>query len=48
MVMQAATDLLAIAGANKAKLIIIAISDEVKRLEMIETIKKHFPTCACW
>ncbi len=37
-------DLLAIAGAHKAKLIIIAISDEVKRLEMIETIKKHFPS----
>jgi monovalent cation:proton antiporter-2 (CPA2) family protein len=36
-------DLLAIAGAHKAKLIIIAISDEGKRLEMIETIKKHFP-----
>ena len=36
-------DLLGIAGAGKAKLIIIAISDEEKRLEMIETIKKHFP-----
>jgi monovalent cation:H+ antiporter-2, CPA2 family len=36
-------DLLEIAGAHKAKLIIIAISDEAKRLEMIETIKKHFP-----
>ena len=36
-------DLLAIAGAKKAKLIIIAISDEGKRMEMIETIKKHFP-----
>lgn len=36
-------DLLEIAGAGKAKLIIIAIGDEEKRLEMIETIKKHFP-----
>jgi monovalent cation:proton antiporter-2 (CPA2) family protein len=37
-------DLLEIAGAGKAKLIIIAIGDEEKRLEMIETIKKHFPS----
>lgn len=36
-------NLLEIAGANKAKLIIIAIGDEKKRLEMIDTIKKHFP-----
>ncbi|SKA16683.1 monovalent cation:proton antiporter-2 (CPA2) family protein [Sediminibacterium ginsengisoli] len=36
-------DLLEIAGARKAKLIIIAINDEEKRKEMIETIKKHFP-----
>lgn len=36
-------DLLEIAGASKAQLIIIAISNEEKRLEMIETIKKHFP-----
>lgn len=36
-------DLLEIAGANKAQLIVIAIGDEEKRLEMIETIKKHFP-----
>lgn len=36
-------DLLDIAGAGKAKLIIIAISDPEKRLEMIETVKKHFP-----
>ncbi|MBS1566708.1 MAG: NAD-binding protein, partial [Bacteroidetes bacterium] len=36
-------DLLEIAGAGKAKLIGIAIGDEEKRLEMIETIKKHFP-----
>ncbi|BAV04244.1 glutathione-regulated potassium-efflux system protein KefC [Filimonas lacunae] len=36
-------DLLEIAGAHKAKLIIIAIGDEEKRLETIETVKKHFP-----
>ncbi|QIP12260.1 potassium transporter [Spirosoma aureum] len=36
-------DLLEIAGAAKAKVIVIAISDEEKRLELIETIKKHFP-----
>ncbi|MCW3093549.1 MAG: Kef-type potassium/proton antiporter, family [Ferruginibacter sp.] len=36
-------DLLHAAGAGKAKLIIIAIDDPGKRLEMIETIKKHFP-----
>lgn len=36
-------NLLEIAGANKAKLIIIAIGDQKKRLEVIETIKKHFP-----
>jgi len=36
-------ELLEIAGANKAQIIIIAISDEEKRLEMIETVKKHFP-----
>jgi CPA2 family monovalent cation:H+ antiporter-2 len=36
-------NLLAIAGAHKAKLIVIAIGDQKKRLEMIETIKKHFP-----
>lgn len=36
-------ELLDIAGANKAQIIIIAIGDEEKRLEMIETIKKHFP-----
>jgi CPA2 family monovalent cation:H+ antiporter-2 len=35
--------LLEIAGAHKAKLIVIAIGDQKKRLEMIETIKKHFP-----
>lgn len=36
-------DLLKIAGAENAKLIIIAISSVAKRLEMIEIIKKHFP-----
>jgi CPA2 family monovalent cation:H+ antiporter-2 len=36
-------ELLDIAGANKAQMIIIAISDEEKRLELIETVKKHFP-----
>ncbi|XWW47625.1 cation:proton antiporter [Fibrella sp. USSR17] len=36
-------DLLDIAGAAKAKIIVIAISDAEKRLELIETVKKHFP-----
>ncbi|GAB3890103.1 monovalent cation:proton antiporter-2 (CPA2) family protein [Spirosoma agri] len=36
-------DLLEIAGAAKAKVIVIAISDEEKRLELIEIVKKHFP-----
>ena len=36
-------DLLKSAGADKARLIIIAIDNADKRLEMIETIKKHFP-----
>lgn len=36
-------ELLHAAGAAEAKLIIIAIDDAAKRLEMIETIKKHFP-----
>lgn len=36
-------DLLEIAGATHAKIIIIAICDEKKRLELVETIKKHFP-----
>ena len=36
-------DLLEAAGAAKAKLILIAIDAPEKRLEMIETIKKHFP-----
>jgi monovalent cation:proton antiporter-2 (CPA2) family protein len=36
-------DLLYAAGALKAKLIIIAVEPSEKRLEMIETVKKHFP-----
>lgn len=36
-------DLLEAAGAKEAKIIVIAIDDAEKRLEMIETIKKHFP-----
>jgi glutathione-regulated potassium-efflux system protein KefB len=36
-------DLLQSAGAAEAKMIIIAIDSAEKRLEMIETIKKHFP-----
>lgn len=37
------SNLLEIAGAKQAKLIVIAIGDGKKRLEVIETIKKHFP-----
>jgi monovalent cation:H+ antiporter-2, CPA2 family len=36
-------DLLHAAGASEAKIIVVAIDDEEKRLEMVETIKKHFP-----
>jgi CPA2 family monovalent cation:H+ antiporter-2 len=36
-------DLLEMAGASDAKLIIIALEPSEKRLELIETIKKHFP-----
>ncbi|RYG04171.1 MAG: potassium transporter [Chitinophagaceae bacterium] len=36
-------DLLKSAGADSAKLIVITIEPAEKRLEMIETIKKHFP-----
>lgn len=36
-------NLLEIAGAHKARLIVIAIGDGKKRLEVIDTIKKHFP-----
>jgi monovalent cation:H+ antiporter-2, CPA2 family len=36
-------DLLHAAGAEQAKIIIIAIGDSEKRLELVETVKKHFP-----
>ena len=36
-------ELLQSAGASEAKIIIIAIDAPEKRLEMIETVKKHFP-----
>jgi CPA2 family monovalent cation:H+ antiporter-2 len=36
-------ELLQAAGANDAKIIIITLEPAEKRLEMIETIKKHFP-----
>jgi monovalent cation:proton antiporter-2 (CPA2) family protein len=36
-------DLLKAAGADQAKVIVIAIEPAAKRLEMIETVKKHFP-----
>jgi monovalent cation:H+ antiporter-2, CPA2 family len=36
-------DLLEAAGAREARIIIIAIDSKEKRLEMIETVKKHFP-----
>lgn len=36
-------ELLQSAGASEAKIIIIAIQAQNKRLEMIETVKKHFP-----
>lgn len=36
-------DLLRSAGAAEARIIIIALGDKDKRLEMIETVKKHFP-----
>jgi Trk K+ transport system NAD-binding subunit len=36
-------ELLQSAGASEAKIIIIAIDSAEKRLEMIETIKRHFP-----
>jgi Trk K+ transport system NAD-binding subunit len=37
-------DLLEAAGAAEAKIIIIALEPPEKRLEMIDTIKKHFPS----
>lgn len=36
-------DLLHAAGAERARLMIIAIDNPEKRMEMIETVKKHFP-----
>jgi monovalent cation:proton antiporter-2 (CPA2) family protein len=36
-------DLLRAAGAAEAKIIVISLGNAEKRLEMIETIKKHFP-----
>jgi len=36
-------DLLKAAGAKEARIIVIAIDDPAKRLEMVDTIKKHFP-----
>ena len=36
-------DLLHAAGAARAKLIVIAIDDEAKAVQLVETVKKHFP-----
>jgi len=36
-------DLLHAAGAAEAKAIVIALDDAGKRLELVETVKKHFP-----
>lgn len=36
-------DLLEIAGAKRAQVIVIAIGNREKRMEMIEMVKKHFP-----
>ncbi|HZF62866.1 MAG TPA: monovalent cation:proton antiporter-2 (CPA2) family protein [Chitinophagaceae bacterium] len=36
-------DLLHAAGAAEAKILIIAVDNAEKRLEMVETVKKHFP-----
>lgn len=36
-------DLLEIAGANKAEILIIAIGDKEKRMMLIDTVKRHFP-----
>jgi len=36
-------DLLRAAGADQAKIIVLALDNLEKRLEMIDTIKKHFP-----
>ena len=37
------TDLLAAAGAEKAKFIIISVGDAEKTLEIVETVKQNFP-----
>jgi glutathione-regulated potassium-efflux system ancillary protein KefC len=39
----ARTDLLAAAGAENAKLLIVAVDDAEKSLEIIDNAKKHFP-----
>ncbi|MCX6952056.1 MAG: cation:proton antiporter, partial [Verrucomicrobia bacterium] len=36
-------DLLHAAGAARAKLIVIAIDDEIKSVTLVETVQKHFP-----
>jgi len=36
-------DLLEIAGAKDAEVIIVALGDRAKRMEVIEMVKKHFP-----
>jgi len=36
-------DILTAAGADKAKLFVLAIDDEAKALEIVDTVKKHFP-----
>jgi monovalent cation:proton antiporter-2 (CPA2) family protein len=36
-------DLLHAAGAEKAKLLVLAIDEHEKRLEIVHTVKKHFP-----
>ncbi len=38
------TDLLASAGAAKAKLLVIAIDDVADSLELVDSVKKHFPS----
>jgi monovalent cation:proton antiporter-2 (CPA2) family protein len=36
-------ELLHAAGADRAKAIVIAIDDEVKSIQLVETVQKHFP-----
>ncbi|TLD69468.1 potassium transporter [Phragmitibacter flavus] len=36
-------DMLTAAGADSAKLFVLAIDDEPKALEIVDTVKKHFP-----